>query len=140
MIAAAALSYRGAQVRRRTMISVDGTIPIPYAVRVMLILGRHRDRYFGRATLMAALLAVVLALCLVAGTMASQDSCQDLGSPPGLCSKVVNHADHLLAIPAPLNTSLSDVGISEILSLPAIPTTPSLGLLSTADGRAPPIA
>lgn len=90
--------------------------------------------------LATAALAAVLLLCLVAGAMATLDSCQDLGTAPGLCSKATNHADHLLAIPAPLNASLAETGISGILSLPAIPTTPFLELFSTADGRAPPLS
>jgi hypothetical protein len=105
----------------------------------MLNVSRSRQQ-LGAITLGAAILAVVLPLCLIAGTVASLDSCQDLGSPPGLCSKATNHADHLLAIPAPLSASLAEAGISEILSLPAVPTTPSLGLISTADSRAPPLA
>ena len=89
---------------------------------------------------MATILVLVLPFCLVAGAMASQDSCQDLGTPPGLCSKAVSHTDHLLAVPAPPNTSLAEVRISEILCLDILPTTPSLGFLSTADGRAPPLS
>lgn len=115
-------------------------ISIPYAARAMLKFNGQRHQLSGPATLITALLAVVLPFCLIVGAMASQESCQDLGSPPGLCSKVVSHADHLLAVPAPLITSLPNQGISEILSLFWRPAIPSVGLLSTADGRAPPLA
>lgn len=121
------------------MNSVDRTNSIPYRIGVMMRGRSSRNRLFGSAAMIAASLAVVLPLCLVAGTMASQDSCQDLGSPPGLCSKVVSHADHLLAVPAPLTTSLPNQGIPEILSLFWRPIIPSVGLLSAADGRAPPL-
>jgi hypothetical protein len=99
-----------------------------------------QDHRSGAALVIAGILAIALPLCLLAGTMASQDSCQDLGSPPGLCSKAASHAGHLLAVPAPLITSLAEVRISEILCLATLPTTPSLGFLSTADGRAPPLS
>lgn len=108
-------------------------------MRVMMNSRSTHNRLLGSAAMIAAALAIVLPLCLVAGTVASQDSCQDLGSPPGLCSKVTNHADHLLAVPAPVITSLPNQGISEILSLTWRPAIPTVGLLSTADGRAPPL-
>jgi len=112
---------------------------MPYSLCIMLTLRRNRHR-LGPVTLGAAILAAVLPLCLVAGTMASQDSCQDLGSPPGLCSKAASHADHLLAVPAPLINALPYSGTSEILFQYVAPTFPSFGFLSTPDGRAPPLA
>ena len=121
------------------MVLLDRTLCVPYPISAML---KRNGRSFrlGPAGLLATILVLVLQLCLVAGTMSSQDSCQDLGSPPGLCSKAVSHAKHLLAVPAPLNTSRAEVGVSEILSLYSRPSTPSLGFLSTADGRAPPLS
>lgn len=111
---------------------------MPYSLCIMLTLRRNRHR-LGPMTLGAAILAVVLPLCLVAGTMASQDSCQDLGSAPGLCSKATSHGDHLVAAPVSLITPLPYLGISEILFQYVAPTTPSFGFLSTPDGRAPPL-
>ena len=121
------------------MVLLDRTVGVPYPISAML--KRHRRSHrLGPAGLVATILVVVLPLCLIGGTMAHQVSCQDLGSPPGLCSKALSHADHLLGVPAPLNASLAEAGISEILSLYSRPTTPSLGFLSTADGRAPPLS
>ena len=94
----------------------------------------------GPATVIAAILAVVLPLCLVAGTVASLDSCQDLGSPPGLCSKATSHADHLVAVPAPLISLDSTQQISLRVTIPVGPAVPSVGSFSIPDGRAPPLA
>lgn len=122
------------------MIHVDRTIFFPYSLYIMLTLSRHRHRWCGSGMLIAPILAAVLPFCLVAGTMASQDSCQDLGSPPGLCSKAASHADHLLGVPAPLINALPYSGTSEILFQYVVATFPSFGFLSTPDGRAPPLA
>jgi len=99
-----------------------------------------QDRTSGAVLVMAGILVIVLALCLVGGTMASQDSCQDLASPPGLCNKAATHTDHLLAVPVPLITVVPYSGTSEILFQYVGPTTPHFGFLSIPAGRAPPLA
>src|SRR5574341_14648 len=121
------------------MVLLDRTVSIPYAVPAMS--KRHRRSHRGGLVgLVATILVLVLPLCLVAGTMAYQDSCQDLGSPPDLCSKATSQADHLVAAPASVITPLPSLGISEILFQYVSPTTPCFGFLSTPDGRAPPSA
>jgi hypothetical protein len=112
---------------------------MPYSLCIMLTLRRNRHR-LDPMTLGAAILAVVLPLCLVAGTMASQDSCQDLGSAPGLCSKAASHADHLLALPAPSFSLASAHETPDLVTVYVEPAFPSVGLLSIPDSRAPPLA
>ena len=90
--------------------------------------------------LIAGVLAVILPLCLVAGIVASQESCQDHGSPPGLCNKAASHADHLLTVPAPPISSPPTHEPSSPVALYIEPGVPPVGLLSTPDDRAPPLA
>lgn len=105
------------------------------------MLGVSRQRCRGLAIIphVAAVLVVALPFCLLAGTMAGQHSCRDLGSSPRLCSEMTSHADHLLAVPAPLAAPLVERIISARVTLYAQPTFPSLGFLSIAAGRAPPL-
>ena len=98
-----------------------------------------QDHRSGAALVIAGILAIVLPLCLIAGTMAHQDSCQDLGSPPGLCNKAVSHADHLLAVPAAPVSLASAHETPDLVTVYVEPASPSLGLLSIPDGRAPPL-
>ena len=121
------------------MICVDRTISLPYAAVVMRKMNGQSHSWLAPVTLIGTILAVVLSFCLIAGSMASQDSCQNLGLAPGLCSKSANHADHLVAAPASPITPLPYQGTSEILFRYVPPTTPSFGFLSTPDGRAPPL-
>ncbi len=123
----------------RGMIALDRTGSIPYAGFIMPKLLRQQ-RLLGPARVSAAILIVLLPLCLVAGTTAAQNSCQDLGSPPGLCCKAANHADHLLAVPAPPFSLASAHETPDLVTAYGRPSFPSVGHLSTPDGRAPPLA
>ncbi len=105
----------------------------------MRILGRDRKQ-LGPVVLGAAILLFVLPLCLLAGGMGSQESCQGLGPAPGLCSKVVTHANHPLAAPASLITPLPYYETSEVVFRYFASAISALGLLSISDGRAPPLA
>lgn len=118
---------------------LDRTVCVPYAISAMVKRYTH-SHSFGPAVLVATVLVIVLPLCLVAGAMASQDSCQDLGSPPGLCSKAANHADHLLAVPALPFSLASAHETPQLVTVYVELASPSLGLLSIPDGRAPPLA
>ncbi len=82
----------------------------------------------------------MLFLCLAGGGLAAEAFCQEPGAPPGLCGKAVSHPDHLLAVPASLDTFLPYLGATGILSLRGHPGVPALSLLSIPDGRAPPLA
>jgi hypothetical protein len=117
---------------------LDRTVGVPYPISAMLKRDRRSHR-LGPAGLVATILVVVLPLCLIGGTMAYQDSCQDLGSPPGLCSKAATHTDHLLAVPAPPFSLASAHETPDLVTVYIEQAFPSLGLLSIPDGRAPPL-
>jgi hypothetical protein len=122
----------------KQMVLLDRTVGVPYPISAML--ERYSQSHgFGPAGLVATILVLVLPLCFIGGTMAHQDSCQDLGSPPGLCSKAATHADHLLAVPAAPFSLASAHETSDLVTVYVGPAPPSLGLLSIPDGRAPPL-
>jgi len=123
-----------------TMIPVDRTSSFPYRTDVMMKGSIFLNRLFGWSGMIAATLAIVLPFCLVAGAVAGEDSCQDLGSPPGLCSTVTSHADHLLAVPAPLIILDPIQQISMPVTISLEPAFSSVGHFSIPDGRAPPLA
>ncbi len=120
------------------MIPVDRMISIPYCVFVMLRLYRNRNR-LSPVVVSAAILVFVVPLCLVTGGMASHDSCWDLGPAPGLCGKAVGQPHHFVADPASLINPLVRHETSVILFQPVASTVSSFGVLSTPDGRAPPL-
>jgi hypothetical protein len=123
------------------MIRIDRMASIAYGLCIMMLArGRHHYCWLAPAGLVAAILAIVLPLCLVGGTLASQDSCQDLGSPPGLCSKAASHADHLVAVPALLILPGSTQQVSIPVAISLEPAFPSFGHLSIPEGRAPPLS
>lgn len=130
---------RGQGIGWCVLFSFDRRISILYTSFTMLMVGRY-PHCFSPAILTAAVLAVVLPVCLIAGTMASQDSCQDLGSPPGLCGKTTSDVTHLVAVPAPLILLDSPQQISMPLTISLEPIFPSVGHFSIPDGRAPPLA
>lgn len=91
------------------------------------------------AMVAAMVLAVVLPLCLLAGSMGSPDACESSDSTPGFCSKAASGPGHLLAGLALQVSHFPIHATFEHLTTLPTPTVPRIGFFAAPDGRAPPL-